>query len=65
MVMIRPLAIVGLLALAPMGASSHEGPVDAAGCHDRESQWYDQTIHFEPFKTLKDCLDSGGRLPKS
>jgi len=33
-------------------------------CHDRDSQWYAQTIHFEPFNTLKDCLDSGGRLPK-
>jgi hypothetical protein len=34
-------------------------------CHDRESPWYDRTIHFEPFNTLKQCLDSGGRLPKS
>ena len=34
-------------------------------CHDRESQWYDQTIHFEPFNTLKQCLESDGRLPKS
>ena len=34
-------------------------------CHDRDSQWYAQTIHFEPFKTMKDCLDSGGRLPDS
>ncbi len=33
-------------------------------CHDRDSQWYAQTIHFEPFNTLKKCLDSGGRLPK-
>lgn len=34
-------------------------------CHDRDSQWYDQTIHFEPFNTMKECLDSGGRLPKA
>ena len=33
-------------------------------CHDRDSQWYAQTIHFEPFKTMKECLESGGRLPK-
>ncbi len=32
-------------------------------CHDRESQWYAQTIHFEPFNTMQECLDSGGRLP--
>lgn len=34
-------------------------------CHDRDSQWYDQTIHFKPFKTMKECLDSGGRRPVS
>lgn len=34
-------------------------------CHGRNSQWYTQTIHFEPFNTMKACLDSGGRLPGS
>lgn len=34
-------------------------------CHDRDSPWYDQTIHFQPFNTMKECLESGGRLPKS
>lgn len=33
-------------------------------CHDRNSHWYAQTIHFEPFNTMKKCLDSGGQLPK-
>jgi hypothetical protein len=33
--------------------------------HGRDSQWYTQTIHFEPFNTMKKCLESGGRLPKS
>lgn len=33
-------------------------------CHDRDSQWYAQTIHFEPFNTMKQCLESGGRRPK-
>ncbi len=33
--------------------------------HDRDSQWYDLTIHFEPFNTLKEYIESGGRLPKS
>ncbi len=32
-------------------------------CHDRDSPWYNQTIHFQPFNSLKECLDSGGRLP--
>ena len=34
-------------------------------CHDHNSRWYDQTIHFEAFATLNACLESGGRLPKS
>ncbi|HEY7752261.1 MAG TPA: YHYH domain-containing protein [Steroidobacteraceae bacterium] len=34
-------------------------------CHNRDSQWYAQTIHFEPFNTIKKCLESGGRLPKN
>lgn len=34
-------------------------------CHDRDSQWYAQTIHFEPFNTMKECLESGGRRPES
>jgi hypothetical protein len=34
-------------------------------CHDRESPWYDRTIHFEPFNSMKECLESGGRMPKT
>ncbi len=34
-------------------------------CHDRDSQWYAQTIHFEPFNTMKECLDSGGKRPQT
>lgn len=33
-------------------------------CHDRSSRHYDRTKNFTPYKTLKACLDSGGRLPK-
>ena len=33
-------------------------------CHDRDSQWYAQTIHFDPFNTMKACLENGGRQPK-
>jgi hypothetical protein len=33
-------------------------------CHDRNFPWSEQTIHFEPFDILKECLDNGGRLPK-
>jgi hypothetical protein len=34
-------------------------------CHDRDSQWYAQTIYFKPFNTMKECLESGGKLPAS
>jgi hypothetical protein len=33
-------------------------------CHDNKSKFYVQTKKFKPFKTMKECLDSGGRLPK-
>jgi hypothetical protein len=33
-------------------------------CHDSSSQWYAQTIHYTPFNTLQECLNSGGRPPK-
>jgi len=33
-------------------------------CHDPSSPWYDQTANYIEFKTLDECLASGGRLPK-
>lgn len=33
-------------------------------CHDKKSQYYTKTKNFKPYKTMKECLDSGGRLPK-
>ena len=33
-------------------------------CHKKGSKYYDQTKHFRSFNTIKDCIDSGGRLPK-
>lgn len=33
-------------------------------CHDKKSKFYEKTKKFKPFKTMKECLDSGGRLPK-
>jgi len=34
-------------------------------CHDRKSPWYDRTIHFESFKSMQACLESGGRKYRS
>ena len=33
-------------------------------CHKKGSKYYDQTKHFSAFNNIKDCIDSGGRLPK-
>lgn len=33
-------------------------------CHKKGSKYYDQTKHFRAFKTIKECIESGGRLPK-
>ncbi len=33
-------------------------------CHAPGSTYYERTKNFTPFKTLDDCLKSGGRLPK-
>ena len=33
-------------------------------CHKKGSKYYDQTKHFRAYNTIKDCIDSVGRLPK-
>ncbi len=33
-------------------------------CHTPNSTYYAKTQNFTPYKTLKECLDAGGRLPK-
>lgn len=33
-------------------------------CHAPNSSYYAKTGNFTPYKTLKECLDAGGRLPK-
>ncbi len=33
-------------------------------CHAPSSTYYNQTKNFTPYKTLDECLKSGGRLPK-
>ena len=35
----------------------------AGVCHDRKSPSFEATVHFRGYRTLKDCLESGGRLP--
>ncbi len=33
-------------------------------CHEMGSQYYKQTKKYEGFTTIKDCLNSGGKLPR-
>jgi len=33
-------------------------------CHDKSSPSYKQTKNFTEFKTMDDCIKSGGRAPK-
>ena len=33
-------------------------------CHAPGSTYYEQTKRFTAFKTLKECLNAGGRMPK-
>ena len=33
-------------------------------CHKAGTRYYEQTKHFEKFSSIKDCIKSGGRLPK-
>ena len=33
-------------------------------CHEKGSRYYDITKYFKAYQTLKDCIESGGRLPK-
>lgn len=33
-------------------------------CHAKGTTYYKQTTNFTPYNSIKDCLDSGGRLPQ-
>ncbi len=33
-------------------------------CHAPNTTYYEQTKNFTPYKTLGDCLNAGGRMPK-
>ena len=33
-------------------------------CHKKGSQYYKQTMKYERFVSIEDCLNSGGRLPR-
>lgn len=48
-------------------AQSADAPVKKSKtgiCHAQGTTYYAKTQSFTPFKTIDDCLKSGGRLPK-
>ena len=63
---IKLFALISIL-LISTGVLSQSEPVKKSKsgiCHKPGSSYYQQTKNFTPFKTLDECLKSGGRLPK-
>ena len=54
-------------AAAPAAAAAEEPAVKKSKtsiCHDKSSPSYKQTKNFTEFKTMEECIKSGGRAPK-
>jgi hypothetical protein len=52
---------------AAPAASAEEAAVKKSNtsiCHDKSSPSYKQTKNFTEFKTMDECIKSGGRAPK-
>jgi len=52
----------------PAAAAAPAAPIvkksDSGICHDAKSPSYERTKKFTEFKTLDECVKSGGKLPK-
>jgi len=56
-----------LSAFLAAGAQAQTDPVKMSKsgiCHAPNTTYYNQTKNFTPYKTLKECLNAGGRMPK-
>ena len=53
-----------LISTSVFGQSDVVKKSNSGICHKPGSHYYNQTKHFTPYKTLDECLKSGGRLPK-
>jgi hypothetical protein len=53
-----------LLSTSVFGQSEPVKMSKSGICHKPGSTYYQQTKNFTPYKTLDECLKSGGRLPK-
>ena len=57
--------LLGLLVSTSVFSQSEPVKMSKSGiCHKPGSTYYQQTKDFTPYKTLDECLKSGGRLPK-
>ena len=55
------------LVLVTSGVLAQEKPVKMSNsgiCHTPNTTYYEQTKKFTPYKTLDECLNTGGRMPK-
>jgi len=52
----------------PVAAAAQASPLvkksDSGICHDAKSPSFERTKKFTEFKTIDECLKSGGKLPK-
>ena len=61
------LTLNQLIKAAAPAASAEEPAVKKSTtsiCHDKSSASYKQTKNFTEFKTMDECIKSGGRAPK-
>ncbi len=63
----RPQRVLALILFLLCSLNLYAEPVKLSRsgiCHDTQSAYYGRTKNFTAFDSLRQCLDSGGRLPK-
>ena len=55
---------VGAKEVASAPATDPVKKSDSGICHDKTSPHYDKTKNFTPFKSMDECVKSGGKPPK-
>jgi hypothetical protein len=63
---IKEIIVITTLLIAN-GALAQAKPVKMSKsgiCHAPNTTYYEQTKNFTPYKTLSECLNAGGRMPK-
>jgi len=61
---IIPLIATVLISTAAFAQSKPVKMSNTGICHSPGSTYYEQTKKFTSFKSLQDCLNAGGRMPK-